>query len=138
MNEFVIAPDVDCLAREAAARLVALAAEALAARGRFVVALSGGSTPRPTYALLAEEPLADQVDWPYVHVFWGDERCVPPDHPDSNSRTPHETLLDDVGIPEENVHRVPCELSPGEAAAAYQADLDEVLGAGGRLEWKGF
>lgn len=134
MNEFVIVPDVDGLAREAAARLVGLAAEAVAARGRFVVALSGGSTPRPTYGLLAGEPLADQADWPYVHVLWGDERCVPPNHPSSNYRMARETLLDEVSIPGENVHRVPCELSPGEAAAAYQAELDEVLGAEGRFD----
>jgi 6-phosphogluconolactonase len=88
MNEIETYPDADRLARAAAEHFVALAAEAIAARGLFTVALSGGSTPRAAYALLASDEFAAQVDWPRVHVFWGDERCVPPDHPDSNYSSP--------------------------------------------------
>jgi 6-phosphogluconolactonase len=99
-----------------------------------VVALSGGSTPRTTYALLASDEFAARVDWPRVRVFWGDERCVPPDHPDSNYRMAREALLDKVPIPTENVHRMRGELPPDQAATAYQAELEAVLGASGRFD----
>jgi 6-phosphogluconolactonase len=127
-------PDATKLARAAAERFVALATEAIAARGQFAVALSGGSTPRATYALLASGEFAARVDWPRVHVFWGDERCVPPGHPDSNYRMAREALLDDIPIPAENVHRIRGELPPDQAALAYQAELEAVLGANGRFD----
>jgi 6-phosphogluconolactonase len=98
------------------------------------VALAGGSTPRAAYALLATEEFAARVDWSRVHVLWGDERCVPPDDPDSNYRMAREALLDKIPIPTENVHRIRGELPPDEAAAAYQAELEAVLGAGGRFD----
>jgi 6-phosphogluconolactonase len=111
-----------------------LATEAVVARGRFVVALAGGSTPKATYALLAGEDLAARVEWSLVHVFWGDERCVPPDHPDSNYRLAREALLDKVLVPARNVHRIQGELPPEQAAAAYAVELDAVLGASGRFD----
>jgi 6-phosphogluconolactonase len=115
--------DAASLARAAADHFVALAVEAIALRGRFAVALAGGSTPRATYELLASDELAPRVDWPRVHVFWGDERCVPPDHSDSNHRMARETLLDRVSLPARNAHRVPGELEPEQAAAAYEHTL---------------
>jgi 6-phosphogluconolactonase len=123
MNEFRVYPDADSLARAAAEHFTNLATEAMAARGRFVVALSGGSTPRTTYALLASDEFAGRVDWPRVHVFWGDERCVPPDHSDSNYRMARETLLDHVPLPTRNVHRLPDEMEPEQAAGEYERTL---------------
>ena len=134
MTEIRTYPDAASLARAAAEHFITLAAEAIATRGRFAVALSGGSTPRATYALLASEEFAARVDWPRVHVFWGDERCVPPDHPDSNYRMAREALLDKIPIPTENVHRIRGELSPDQAAVAYHEKLEAVLGANGRFD----
>lgn len=119
MAEVKTYPDAERLARAAAEHFVTQAAEAIAARGQFTVALAGGSTPRATYALLA----AEEVDWPSVHVFWGDERCVPPDHPDSNYRLAREALLDHVPLTTGNVHRIRGEISPEEAAADYERTL---------------
>jgi 6-phosphogluconolactonase len=123
MAEIRTYPDAASLARAAAEHFVALTAEAIAARGRFVVALPGSSTPRATYALLATGEFAASVDWSCVHIFWGDERCVPPDHPDSNYRMAHETLLDKIPIPAENIHRIRGEINPEEAAADYERTL---------------
>jgi 6-phosphogluconolactonase len=120
-----IHPDPTSLARAAADHFVSLAEEAIAARGRFAVVLSGGSTPRASYALLATDGRAARVDWLRVHIFWGDERCVPPDHPDSNFRMAREALLDHVPIPAGNVHRVRGELDPAQAAAEYQQALQK-------------
>ena len=103
------------LARGAAEHFVALAQ-----KGRFTVALSGGSTPKALYQILAEE-FREQVPWPNVHFFWSDERHVPPDHPDSNYRMAHEALLSRVPVPESNVHRVHSENpSAQEAADEYE------------------
>ncbi len=106
---------------EAAARAFAQrAGEAIAERGRFAVALAGGSTPKATYETLARDH-ADDVDWPNVHVFFGDERTVPPDHEDSNYRMAREALLDHV--PVGSVHPMRGELPPQEAAVSYEGDL---------------
>lgn len=127
-----IYPNAGQLAKAAAERIVALAQEAIARRGRFCVALAGGSTPRATYERLGKPETA--LDWARVHVFWSDERCVPPDHADSNYRTAAVALLDRVPIPAENVHRVQGELPPEQAAAAYRAELHAALGADGRFD----
>jgi 6-phosphogluconolactonase len=108
-------------AREFAAR----AEEAIDERGRFAAALAGGSTPKATYEELARD-YADRVDWGRVHVFFGDERSVPPDHGDSNYRTVREALLDHV--PLGGVHRMRGELPPEEAAAADEAELRRFFG----------
>jgi 6-phosphogluconolactonase len=122
-------PDAASLTRAAAEHFVARAAEAVTARGRFTVALSGGSTPRSTYTLLASDEFAPRVDWPRVHAFWGDERCVPPDDPDSNYRTAHEVLLRHVPIPAGNVHRIQGELEPEPAAREYERALLTMFGS---------
>ncbi len=134
MTELEIVPSPHHLVRTAADRFVSLASEAIANRGRFAVALAGGSTPEPAYALLAEPPIVHKVDWTRVEVFWGDERCVPPDHPDSNYRMARRAFLDHVPIPEENVHRMRGELPPDEAVAAYRLELQKALGADGRFD----
>lgn len=118
----------------AAAFFARRAAEAIGSRGRFAVALSGGTTPLPLYARLASEPYPTEIDWPRVHVFWGDERCVPTDHPASNYRAAREAVLDHVPLPPENVHRIFGELSPDRAAERYRGTLDAQLGREGRLD----
>lgn len=123
MTDVEIFADRDALVRAEAERIVALADAAIAARGRFSLALSGGSTPRPLYALLATSPFASRIDWPRVYVFWGDERCVPPDHPDSNYGMARTALLAQVPIPATNVYRIAGEQIPEDASRAYERDL---------------
>lgn len=125
------------LARAAAEEFARRAGEAIRARGRFSVALSGGSTPRRLFALLADpaEPFRDRIDWRAVHLFWGDERHVPPDHPESNFRMVRETLLDRVEIPAANVHRMHGEEpDAARAAALYEDELRSFFGAMPRFD----
>ena len=110
----------DDLAKAAARAFVDRAADAISQRGRFAVALAGGSTPKNTYEILARD-YAGVVDWPHVHVFFGDERTVPPHHEDSNYRTAKEALLDHV--PVGSVHPMRGELPPEEAASSYEEAL---------------
>lgn len=115
---------VDALQEDAAARFVTAAAEASAARGRFDVVLTGGSTIPPVYRRLATEPLRSRVAWDEVHVWWTDERCVPPDDPRSNYGVAREALLDRVPIPCEQIHRMPGEdPNPERAAVLHEATL---------------
>ncbi|MGQ9897759.1 MAG: 6-phosphogluconolactonase [Acidobacteriota bacterium] len=125
-------PTPEELARQAAASFVAQAAAAVAARGKFSVVLSGGTTPRIVFCFLAGAEFASQVDWSKVHFFWGDERPVPPDHPESNFRLAQEYLLGPLGIAPENIHRIQGELPPAEAAAQYDAHLTAFFGAAPR------
>jgi 6-phosphogluconolactonase len=96
---------------------------AVETKGIFSVALSGGSTPALLYALLAKPPAVSEVPWEQVHIFWGDERAVPPDHSDSNYRAAKESLLDRAPIPESNIHRIHSELDPRLAASHYEDTL---------------
>ena len=123
--EIIVVPDPAAVAREAAQHVVSLAQEAAASRGRFSIALSGGSTPGALYSLLAEEPYRGQIPWKQVHLFWGDERCVPPDDAGSNYRLVDEALITHVPVPSENVHRVRGELEPRTAARAYAKTLHD-------------
>jgi 6-phosphogluconolactonase len=117
------------LSRDAAEDVIRLAAEAIAARGRFSMALSGGNTPRRLYQVLAETPFREQVDWPRVQLFWGDERALPPDHPDSNFRMADEALLRRVPVPDTHIHRMQAERPDRDAAARdYQAEIARVMG----------
>jgi 6-phosphogluconolactonase len=129
--QIIICRDAAELARRAAEQLTARASEAIARAGRFAVALSGGSTPRAVYFLLASPEFRARIDWARVHLFWGDERCVPPDHPESNFRMVQETLLAKIQIPAQNIHRMMGEKDPAEAAAAYEAELKSFFGAAG-------
>jgi 6-phosphogluconolactonase len=114
------------LAEAAAREFAARAAEAIEDHGRFAVVLAGGSTPKATYEILARD-YADRVDWSNVHVFFGDERGVPPDHEGSNYRMAREALLDHV--PAGSVHRMQGELPPDEAAEAYEQELRDFFGS---------
>ena len=122
-SEIIVCPDAASLAWLGAERFVVAAAEAVGRAGRFAVALSGGSTPKTLYQLLATDVFRARVDWPHVHFFWGDERCVPPEHPDSNFRMTREALLDHIPVPPHNIHRMAGELEPQTAAAAYETEL---------------
>jgi 6-phosphogluconolactonase len=113
------------LAQAAASEFASRAADAIEERGRFAVVLAGGSTPKATYQILARD-YADRIDWGNVHVFFGDERSVPPDHEDSNYRMAREALLDHV--PVGSVHRMQGELPPDEAAEAYEQELRDFFG----------
>lgn len=118
--------DAEAVAQHAAGEFVRRARAAVEASGAFKVALAGGSTPRRTYELLADPSLSRQLDWEATHIFFGDERAVPPDHPDSNYRTAFETLLSKVRVPEAQIHRMEGERSDLDAAAAdYAAILAE-------------
>jgi 6-phosphogluconolactonase len=119
------------LYEQAAALYARLADEALAARGRFMVALSGGSTPKGMHAVLSGDRYRAKIPWTCVHLFWGDERCVPPTHSESNYRMAEQTLLAQIAIPARNVHRIPAELPPAEAATAYEQVLREVFALSG-------
>ena len=119
--------DAEALARNAAEWLGTLAQ---ASDRRFAICCSGGSTPKRLYEVLAERAVASRFPWDRVHWFWGDERFVPHDHPDSNYRMVRDALLSRVAVPERNVHAVPTAgLSPEEAAAAYQKTLKAFYGA---------
>ena len=118
------------MANAAARRFSDLAQQAVARRGRFSVALSGGSTPLDLYRTLARAPYSNGVHWQRVHFFWGDERCVPADHPRSNYKMVRESLLKHVPVPFEQVHRIAGEAAPGDAAKAYEAGLRDFFQAG--------
>jgi 6-phosphogluconolactonase len=113
------------LAQAAAREFAARAAEAIEDHGRFAVVLAGGSTPKATYEILARD-YRDRIDWGKVHVFFGDERSVPPDHEDSNYKMAREALLGHV--PVGSVHRMQGELPPDEAAEAYEQELRDFFG----------
>lgn len=120
--EVKIVPDNAALNRAAAQEFARLADSAIAERGRFSVALSGGNTPRAVYALLAEQ-YQNTLPWDRIHIFFGDERNVPPDHPDSNYRMANDALLSKVAIPGRNIHRIQSELGPEAAVKDYQLQL---------------
>ena len=103
--EIKVLPDPHSVAAEAAARIVRLCEQSILDHGEFSFMLSGGSTPRSLYELLATAKFTTQIDWTKVQIFFGDERCVPPDHPDSNYRMAHEAMLSKVPIPGDNIYR---------------------------------
>ena len=116
-------PDSAALAQAAAQHFSDRVAQSVAKRGWARVAISGGSTPKATFALLADPagPYAETIPWDKVNLFWVDERTVAPDHPDSNYRMTTEALLAKVALPPERVHRMEGELDPEEAAARYES-----------------
>jgi 6-phosphogluconolactonase len=121
-----VAKDPEALARRAARWITDLAA---ASRDRFAICLSGGSTPRRLYQLLAESPYRDALPWDRVHWFWGDERFVPWDHPDSNYGMVRAALLGRVPVPPGNIHGIPTTGTPADAAAAYERVLKSYYGS---------
>ncbi|MFQ5682917.1 MAG: 6-phosphogluconolactonase [Candidatus Binatia bacterium] len=123
--KLVVCQDLKDLYRKVAGEFVRLARESVRATGRFVTALSGGATPKGLYSLLAATEFQEQIPWSQVHLFWGDERCVSPEHPESNYRLVRETLLSKIAIPAESIHRMAGELDPPVAAIRYEDSLKE-------------
>lgn len=121
--QIIIAENHQEFIRQGAEVILEIGQNALAKRGRFLMVLSGGSTPKPIYQKLASPEYASALDWSKGHIFWSDERAVPPDHPDSNYRMAKETLLDALNIPIANIHRVEAESDPDQAVAAYENEL---------------
>ena len=133
-GELHVYRDSQTVARAVAELFIATGRMAAAERGAFRVALSGGNTPRAAYELLGQEPLRDELSWSDVFIYFGDERCVPPNDEQSNYRMAQETFLDAVGIPHANVHRIRGEADPGQAANEYASILRADLGDAPRLD----
>lgn len=129
-----IADTTDALYRAIAEAITEKVQDTLRRQARFTLALSGGNTPRSLYHLLATD-YRHRIDWYRVHLFWGDERYVPPDHPASNYRMVRETLIESLGIPSANVHAMPVEeSSPERAAERYEGHLRAFFGATPRFD----
>ena len=124
-------PDFDSLIAGAADFIVDLAVRSIAGHGNFTIALAGGGTPRPIYEKLAGPGYADRIDWNKMQVFFGDERCLPPEDPRSNYQMARAALLDRVPIPEPNIFRMRGEQTPAQAALSYEAELRTCLGSDG-------
>ena len=123
--EYIVEPDSAALARRTAQHFVELAEQAAAARGVARIAISGGSTPKAAFTLLADpaRPWLKRMPWDKLQLYWVDERTVPPDHPDSNYRMTREAMLDRVPLKPEQIHRMEGELEPEVAAARYESLL---------------
>src|SRR5579872_6315608 len=121
-----VSADPAALAQRVAQWIVDLAC---ATPGRFAIALSGGSTPKRLYALLAAPPLCDQMPWQRVHLFWGDDRAVPWDSPDSNYAMARDAMFAHVPIPPENVHGIPYQDDAAGAAREYEQTLKAYYGS---------
>lgn len=122
---YYVEQDAAALARRAAQYFVEMADEAVEARGRARIAISGGSTPKATFSLLADrnQPWFNRMPWDKLDLFWVDERCVPPDDQESNYRMTREAMLEQVPMRPEQIHRMEGELDPEEAAARYESGL---------------
>jgi 6-phosphogluconolactonase len=129
MADIAVYPDSEGLIAGAADLIVRSAAQAIAERGRFTLALSGGETPRPVYARLASADCVKEIDWSRVLIFFGDERCVPPYDPRSNYLMARTVLLDKVPIPRANIYRIQGEEEPEKAAGDYEDILRGVIDA---------
>jgi 6-phosphogluconolactonase len=128
-REIIVCHNQEEIFTKSAEIFTTLATESIAARGQFAVALSGGSTPKGMYLLLASDSYKDKIDWNKVKLFWGDERSVPPDNNQSNYRMANESMISKLTIPTENVHRMYAESSDIETAAKdYENILKQVLG----------
>lgn len=127
-RDVVVFPDLDAVSEDAARRFVAIANDAVAQTNRCTVALAGGSTPERLYRLLASERYRDAVPWASLYVFFGDERCVPPDDRESNYRMAREAMLDHVPVLPEQVFRMEGERDPQSAAMTYDATLGDAFG----------
>lgn len=124
-GELRVYPDTTALARAVATHFVEVAEASIQLNRRFSVALAGGRTPEPIYRLLATPEFSQSIDWKHVHLFWGDERCVAPDHQESNYRLAWDTFIDHVPISMDNVHRILGEVDPVLAAETYEQDLKD-------------
>ena len=124
----VVEDTPEALTLEALRMLVRIADESVRERDRFSVAISGGSTPRPLYRKLAEEPWRSEMPWEHTHIFWVDERCVPARDPASNYGAARADFLDRIPTPSRHIHPMPGDLDPEEGAEGYEAGLIRFFG----------
>jgi 6-phosphogluconolactonase len=129
--EIKVVADLPAMVEEAAGRIAAEAIRAINERQKFSIALSGGNTPKPVYERLTREPYRSGIAWEKVQIFFGDERCVPPDSDQSNYRMAKEAMLSKLPIPESNVFRIRGEIDPNQAAVEYGQLLKQQFGEGG-------
>jgi len=127
--------DLEALSHRAASIFVSASRNSIAAKKRFAVAISGGSTPRRLYTILGSETYRDQVDWQSVHFFWADERCVSKDDEASNFKMAFDAFLSKIALPEENIHRIKGEEAPDKAARDYEKEIRRFHGGS---EWPEF
>ncbi len=120
-------PNAEGIIKAGANLFMDLASTAISDRGSFSVVLSGGATPRPLFEFLAVDKSADLLDWSRIHFYWGDERTVLPDNPESNYRQAYQFLLGPRLIPPGNIHRIKGELDPVKAASLYQKEISNLL-----------
>lgn len=132
----IISETPEAVAERAAADFAAYVTDTLKTSKRFTVALPGGATPKLFFNRLREEPYRHTIPWKQVWLFWGDERCVGPEHPDSNFRMARENLLQEIGVPSSQVFRMRGEDPPALAARSYETTLHEIFGAS--VEWPVF
>lgn len=123
MLQWTILENAEAIARVARDRILSAARQAIAKRGHFSIVLAGGGTPAKTYELLAKE----QSNWQQWHIYFGDERCLPSDHPDRNSRMAAHALLEKVSIPSSQIHPIPAELGSEAAAQNYSNTVEGAL-----------
>ncbi|HYX49295.1 MAG TPA: 6-phosphogluconolactonase [Ktedonobacteraceae bacterium] len=130
--QIAIYDDKHALSQHAAEYILRIAKEAINLHGRFTIALTGGTTPGEAYRLLASEPMQRQIDWQRVHVFWGDERCVPHTDPESNYYLAQEALFNKVTIPMSQIHPMPANKPDRDAASqAYTVEMQQAFGTNG-------
>lgn len=122
-DQIQILPDLEAISHRAASIFVKIMRNAIDRKGRFVVAISGGLTPRSLYDLLATEEYRHQIDWEKVHFFWVDERCVPKDREESNFKVSFGSVLSKVSMPVGNIHRIKGEEDPEKAAKDYEKEI---------------
>lgn len=134
-SKLFVSDTLEQVAQTAAERFVDYAAASINDHDSFAVALAGGSTPRRAYELLASDEFKGRIDWSRLHLFFGDERLVPPDSSESNYRMVNDALISRVAIPARNVHRILGETPPAESAQLYEAELKHFFGP---VEWPRF
>jgi len=127
-----VLPTINDLNIAAAEFIIATAKKAIAKRGRFVISFSGGQTPLELYSILSQSPFREQIEWERTFIFWGDERCVPLEDKRNNAHQAKITLLNEVNIPPSNIHIIPVNLPPSEAAKKYEKEINDFFGVGPR------
>jgi len=127
-------PDKRTLAKYANNYFLNIAQKSIEEHGAFFAALSGGSTPKDVYRMLGQRKPDNDISWEHIHIFWSDERSVPPDHPESNYGMAYNAWLKSSPIPVKNIHRVPTQKEPEEAALAYQHQILSTLGTHPRFD----
>lgn len=127
-NHLEVFPTIDDLNLAAAKFIVDVATNAIAGKGKFTISFSGGQTPVKLYSILAKPPFREQIEWKKTFIFWGDERCVPLDDERNNAHQAKIKLLNKVNIPLANIHVIPVDLTPAEAAAKYEKEIKDFFG----------